>query len=282
MISIYNLKFGYKHKQLFDQLSLSMEPGQVYGLLGRNGAGKTTLLKLLTGLVFPNSGQVTVLGKHPSRRSPQLLTETVLIGEEQFMPRMRVKKYLSIYAPFYPKFDQDLFQELLREFDLEDAQHFSEMSFGEKKKVNIAFALATQSKILLMDEPTNGLDIPSKKQFRQTMARIITDNRLVVISTHQVKDIEGLVDNIAIIDNGKMLLQESIANIMECLSFSVQRREPKSEEILYYEWIPGGYFCLKKNENDNYTQEVELEMLFNAITSKPNTILPLLKTSMTK
>lgn len=279
MITISNLHFSYKRKKVFDQLDLDMQAGQIYGLLGRNGTGKTTLLKLLSGLLFPKEGKIEVMDFTPSERLPSLLSDTILIGEEQFIPRIPLKKYLSIYAPFYPRFDYDLFADLLKDFDLPETLHLGELSMGAKKKVHIAFGLATGSKILLLDEPTNGLDIPSKKQFRTIMSRVITDDRLVIISTHQVKDIEGLIDNITILENGHLMLQASLGDIMEKLSFELQRSVPSDDECLYYERVPGGYLCLTKNADAQYTQEVELEILFNAIISKPQNILPILKSS---
>lgn len=282
MIKIDNLDFSYKRQKVFDKFSLRMESGRVYGLLGTNGAGKTTLLKILAGLLYPNSGNVSVLGHQPKYREPKLLSEIIMTGEGQYVPNMSIKQFVRMYAPFYPNFDGALCEELMDEFKLSYDHQLRKLSFGEKKKVNIAFALATKCKVLLMDEPTNGLDIPSKRQFRQIMARTIQDDCLIIISTHQVKDIEGLVDTISLIEKGNLLLQASLDKIMEKLSFSTYFNEPAAGEVLYKERIPGGYICLEENTTQEFTQEIDLEILFNAINSNPEAILSIIQTPDSK
>ncbi len=184
MVEIQNLGFAYTKKNpLFRQLNLELLPGNIYGLLGRNGAGKTTLLKVMTGLVFPVSGSCYVVGHETQKRVPGCLEDICFIPEEYHLPSMRIESYVSINAPFYKRFDHEKLIWLLKEFELKEHQKLHQLSFGQKKKFLLAFGLSTSARLLLMDEPTNGLDIPSKSQFRRVLAASVNDDQCVLIST---------------------------------------------------------------------------------------------------
>jgi ABC-2 type transport system ATP-binding protein len=189
MIELSNLSFSYTRETLFSQLDLSLRPGNICGLLGKNGAGKTTLLKLLAGLLFPQKGKARIMGMRPNDRSPAFLQELSFLPEEFSLPSVSPKKYEQLYAPFYPRFRSALFSNYLSEFEIEPNQNLDRCSFGQKKKFLLAFGLSTDSRLTLLDEPTNGLDIPSKRQFRKALASVLTDDRLIVISTHQARDL---------------------------------------------------------------------------------------------
>ncbi len=197
MINIQTLDFAYrKQRSLFDTLSLSLKPGSITGLLGKNGAGKTTLLKLIAGLLYPRSGVIEVNGFHPKNREPSFLSEIFLVPEEFYLPSISITTYIKANSIFYPRFDHDLMQKLLIEFELAMDNSIHRLSYGQKKKFIVSFALATKCRVLILDEPTNGLDIPSKSIFRKVMAGNLDEDQLVLISTHQVKDVENLIDNI--------------------------------------------------------------------------------------
>lgn len=165
MIEIKNLSFQYGKKEIFSDLNLSIQAGNIYGLLGRNGAGKTTLLKLIAGLCFPKSGECELFGAASSMRLPSVLRETFFIPEEFSLPSIRINQYEERYTPFYPNFNKEEFQQYLNEFSLSEDAKLNKISYGQKKQFLIAFALASHCKLVIMDEPTNGLDIPSKKKF---------------------------------------------------------------------------------------------------------------------
>src|SRR6186713_469867 len=189
MISIQNLSFSYrKNKPLFEGLNLQLEAGHIYGLLGKNGAGKSSLLKQMAGLLFPQAGACKVMGYEARYRQPGFLSNLFMVPEEFYLPQVSIKSYLKTYAPFYPDFDNKAFNTYLTEFQIPLDQRLTEMSYGQKKKVLISFALAANTKVLIMDEPTNGLDIPSKSQFRKVIAAAVSDEKCIVISTHQVRD----------------------------------------------------------------------------------------------
>ena len=193
MISIDNLSFAYKKKPVFDGLNLEFKAGHVYGLLGRNGTGKTSLLRNIAGLLFPKKGSITVNGCTPSKRLPIFLEDVFMVPEEFYLPDIPIATYIKNYAPFYPRFDNDKFNKYISVFEIPADSTLQNMSYGQKKKVLLAFAVATNARVLLMDEPTNGLDIMSKSQFRKILAEALDEERCIIISTHQVKDLENLL-----------------------------------------------------------------------------------------
>jgi ABC-2 type transport system ATP-binding protein len=195
MIYIENLNFRYKRRPvLFDGMNLSLNSGRIYGLLGRNGAGKTTLLKIMMGMLFPKGGACRVLGYESRKRQPAMLADMMFVPEEFYAPEMTIRRYVDLYAPFYPAFSRDQFRVYLDELELTDGEHFNSFSLGQKKRAVLAFALAENTRVLLLDEPTNGLDIPAKAQFRRMLASVVADDKCVIISTHQVRDVEKLID----------------------------------------------------------------------------------------
>lgn len=267
MITVNNLSFGYsKQDKLFDQINLQLKQGTICGLLGKNGSGKTTLLKLMAGLIFPNEGSCLILNENPVQRRPIFLEEFYFLPEDLFVPAISVQQYIKFYSAFYSKFDPTFFNNALREFDLPQDKLLTTFSHGQKKKFLIAFGLATNAKICVLDEPTNGLDIPSKAQFRKLLASTITDERLFIISTHQVHDVENLIDSVVILDEGKIVLHQSLHDITKQLAFIQQPTEPNLTDCFYYEKYLGGYTALIANKQEHETQ-IDLEILFNAILS---------------
>ena len=266
MITIDNLDFAYpKQKALFKDLSLELMPGSITGLLGTNGAGKTTLLKLLSGLLFKSHGSIKVNKFHPQERSAEMLAEIYFLPEEYFLPQVKISNYVKAQSGFYPKFDYKKFTAILKDFNLETSSRIDKLSHGQKKKFLVSFALATNCSLLVLDEPTNGLDIPSKALFRRILAGSIDDNQLVIISTHQVKDVENLIDNIVILSDGKVVFHENTSTISEKLVFSTAR-DKDEETSIYSEAVPGGYKSISR-QNNGVASELDIELLFNAVNS---------------
>ncbi|MDD4713841.1 MAG: ABC transporter ATP-binding protein [Bacteroidales bacterium] len=272
MIELKNMNFAYsKKKKIFEDLSLNIEGGHIYGLLGKNGAGKTTLLKLMTGLRFPQSGSSTVFGIDTKKRSVKMLEEIYFLPEEIWLPDVRVDGYLKMYANSYPHFDHELFKRCLTEFEINPEDKMKKMSFGQRKKVAISFALSTQCKILIMDEPTNGLDIPSKGQFRKLAAEVISDDRCIILSTHQVRDLESLIDTVIILDESRILLNNTIEQICNKLLFKTLMTLEGQNDVIYSEFTPRGFLAVTPNMN-GMDSKVDLEVLFNMTTQNPNLI----------
>lgn len=260
MIKIENLTFGYHKTQLFDKLQLDLSAGRVYGLLGKNGVGKTSLLKLITGLMKPNSGNITVMNENPFDRNPSLLEEIFFIPDEFDLANLSIKKYAQIYGCFYPHFSQTEFVTFLKEFNVDEKINLTKMSLGQKKKAYISFALACNTKLLIMDEPTNGLDIPSKGSFRRIISSLAGDDRTIIISTHQVRDLEQLIDSLVILDNNEILINATINEITDKLSF---KHLEANEEALYSEQTVQGRWGITHNINGQETN-LDMELLFNA------------------
>ena len=266
MINIQNLHFSYKKKKVFDNLNLQLTPGHIYGLLGKNGTGKSTLLKNVAGLLYPRQGAVTVNGFVPGKRQPEFLKDVFMVPEEFYLPNIPLEAFVKIEAPFYPKFSNSQLQTYLRDFDVPQDSTLQNMSYGQKKKVLISFALATNAKVLLMDEPTNGLDIISKSQFRKVLASALDEERCIIISTHQVKDLENLIDRVTIIDEGKILFDQKVEDIMEKLSFRISSDEREAKDALYSESSLKGNVIV----TPNYEAEegkLDMELLYKAIVT---------------
>lgn len=275
MINFSKVDFWYGVGQpIFNQLDLNLEKGNIYGLLGKNGAGKTTLLRLIAGLLFPKGGDANVMGFEPSKRDPDMLEDLYFITEELHVPRMKIEQFVKFQAPFYPKFDRSMFDRFLRDFEIEPDRMLTNLSYGQKKKTMLAFGLATNTSLLILDEPTNGLDIPSKTQFRKVLTQAVSEERTVVISTHQVRDLANLMDPVIILDRGKILFQKSMEEISNKIQFNLVQSLTPPEGVLHAEQVPGGYMTLTKNENGRFTN-VEPESLFNAIVSRNPEILNL-------
>ncbi len=272
MLQINNISFGYNKKRgnLFSDFSLNLEAGNVYGLLGKNGAGKSTLIYLMTGLLTPQSGEAMMDGVNVRERLPKTMSDLFLVPEEFDLPRLSIKQYVSINAPFYPNFSMEDMQRYLEIFEMSDYidVNMHSMSMGQKKKVFMAFAFATNTRVLIMDEPTNGLDIPSKSQFRKLVTTGMSDDRMMLISTHQVRDISDILDHVVIIDNSKVLLNASFADVTNKLAFRPLRA---GDEPLFVVQSPFGPLAAVRAESGEETV-VDLEMLFNATLQNPAAI----------
>lgn len=272
MIEIQDVSFGYSRKKmLYKNLTLTLETGTIYGLLGKNGAGKSTLLKNLIGLLFPAKGKINVNSFEPRRRQPSFLQTIYFIPEEVYVPSLTIKGYRNLFAPFYPGFEDKKFSQYLKELDVKDEGKLNTLSFGQQKKFIIAFALACNTKVLLLDEPTNGLDIPSKIQFRKLIASVMNEGRTIVISTHQVRDLENLIDRIIIVDNGSLLLNASLGDISEKLCFKTVSEVNDPTRVLYAEDTLKGISVVQEN-TEGEDSKVNLEQLFNAVTENPEMI----------
>ncbi|MDC7125321.1 MAG: ABC transporter ATP-binding protein, partial [Spirochaetales bacterium] len=250
MLEVKNLEFSYAKKKLFDDLNLKIGSG-LYGLLGKNGAGKSSLLKLMSGELYPSAGCCSAMGFDASKRIPEMLSEIYFLPEEFAFPGITGNEYVKLYSPFYPRFSMEFFSDCVEEFDIDSGKKLGSMSYGQRKKFMISFGLASWSKILLLDEPTNGLDIPSKSQFRRLAAAGASDDRVILISTHQVRDVENLIDPVLIVDNGKIVFNHSMEEITDNISFRLLDEEPSGKNVIYYEKSLGGYFTAFAERSEN-------------------------------
>ena len=273
MITVENLSFLYRKSKraVLHDFSLSLEKGRVYGLLGKNGAGKSTLLYLMSGLLTPKSGKVVYHDVDVRRRLPITLQDMFLVPEEFDLPPVSLISYIELNSPFYPRFSKEDMVKYLHYFEMDINIDLGALSMGQKKKVFMSFALATNTSLLLMDEPTNGLDIPGKSQFRKFIASGMTDDKPILISTHQVRDIDKVLDHVLIMDNSRVLLNESTMSICDKLFFTESENRELLQSSLFSTPSIQGNFLLLPNESGE-DSEINLELLFNATLAVPERI----------
>ena len=269
-IEAADLCFGYKGGMLFNGLNLRMSRGRIYGLLGLNGAGKTSLMKLLTGLLFADSGEIRVMDHNPALRRPDMLSRIFMLPEELNAPSISEKEYVRSNAAFYPKFNSSRFERFLGEFEVPRGKKLSKLSYGQKKKFLLSFGLACGAEFLVLDEPTNGLDIPSKGLFRRLVAEALSEDQIFVISTHQVRDVDSLIDPITILHEGRVLFEHSLAEVYSRISMTRSLTAPAadSEGLIYSEAAVGGYWSVWRGASED-GGPVDLEVLFNTAVSRP-------------
>lgn len=273
MLHVENISFGYHkgRKNVLSDFSLSLETGRIYGLLGRNGAGKSTLLYLMSGLLTPRQGRVVYRGVDVRRRLPVTLEDMFLVPEEFDLPAISLVSYIELNSKFYPRFSKEDMVKYLHFFEMDLDMNLGALSMGQKKKIFMSFALAANTSLLLMDEPTNGLDIPGKSQFRKFLASGMSDEKTIVISTHQVRDIDKVLDHVLIMDNSRVLLNESTTSICDKLFFVESDDRELAKDALYaLPSVQGNYLMLPNSLG--VESEINLELLFGATLAEPDKI----------
>lgn len=275
MLNIQNLSFRYPRRSqaVLDDFSLKIDNGGIYGLLGPNGAGKSTLLYLISGLLTPKTGEVKFSGVNTRLRLPETLNDIFIVPEELTLPAVKLDSYVKMNAPFYPRFSYEDLQRHLATFEVGDIARYklSSLSMGQKKKIFMSFALACNTSLLLMDEPTNGLDIPGKAAFRRFIASSASDDKIIVISTHQVRDIDRILDHVIIMDEHRLLLNESINAITDRLAFLATADKDLIARALVAQPGIGGAQIVIENDGSLDT-EVNLESLFELATTRRDII----------
>ena len=268
MIEVKDLTYRYagSRRKVFDGFSMAFAENKIYGLLGKNGTGKSTLLYLISGLLRPEGGSIRFDGMETSRRLPDFLKEVFLVPEEYDLPNLSLKEHVRMMAAFYPRFSEEVLRQCLRDFEMEEEPDLKALSMGQKKKVYMSMALAAGTRLLLMDEPTNGLDIPSKSLFRKVVANNMADDRTLIISTHQVHDVESLLDHILILDEQRLLLDSSVADLTARYWFGYLSPSETDSRVLYAEPTLQGNASMRLRETSEVETPLNLELLFNAVT----------------
>lgn len=262
MIEIKDLAFSYGKTPILKSITTTLEEGRIYGLLGENGVGKTTLLTLLCGLKKVCSGSITTDGENPFDRTPTLLQNQFYLPDEVLPVAMKAECFAKERGAFWPDYDHSKFLEIMKEFENDPAKKMNQMSAGQLKKTYISLALACGCKYIFMDEPTNGLDIPSKTQFRSAIMKYTSDDSTIVISTHQVRDLENIIDPIIILDRQDVLLNATVEEITSKLYFDYGTQLHR--ESLYSEQLPGGFIQVYPNTTGE-DSKINVEALFNAV-----------------
>ena len=272
MLKVEEMAFSYRRNEyLLNKINFEITPGGVYGLLGKNGSGKSTLLYLMTGLMFPHIGTVTIDGIPAGKRLPRTMQNIYLLPEEYDLPAVSIERYVKNNAPFSPMFNREQFDNFLQIFELPQVKDLSQYSMGQKKKFLVSFALATNTPLLFMDEPTNGLDIPSKSQFRKAIALGMSDERSIIISTHQVRDLESMIDRVLVLHDNSIMLNESVMRIADRMEFVRTTSKEDLQGCIYSTFTPQGFVGVRPNV-DGVDSLVDLEVLFNSIITNPDVV----------
>ena len=268
MIDVKDISFKYagQRRLVFDHFSLQLEDNRIYGLLGKNGMGKSTLLYLIAGLLRPTAGSVCVDTVDAHERKAEMLQQMFLVPEEYDLPSMTLARYARLLEGFYPSFSHEVLKRCLSDFELDTDLHLQSLSMGQTKKVYMSLALAANTRYLLMDEPTNGLDIPSKSQFRKVVAENMSDDRTLIISTHQVHDVESLLDHILILTERELLLNAPVAELQERYAFGLRMPQEMDDSVVYAEPSLQGNAVMMRRTPDMPETQLNLELLFNAVT----------------
>lgn len=276
MIEIDNVsyRYGFKRPFVLDNFSMHINEPGIYGLLGPNGAGKSTLLYLIMGALQTTNGTVKLMGRDSSKRYAEVLNRVFMVPEEVSLPPIKLGRYTSLLSKLYPDFNHELMRDCLTQFGMDtDNIRLSALSMGQKKKVIISTAIASCTPLLLMDEPTNGLDIQSKAIFRRLIAQHIGDERILVISTHQVRDLENLLDHILIMSARRVQLDATITDIQRRLRFA--RNIDTAEAATALTALPtasGADAMFVNSDPDGDPTEVNLELLFDYTLRHPEEI----------
>ena len=274
MITIKKLGFSYDEHVVLKDISMELQEGKIYGLLGENGVGKTTLLTLLAGLKKVDDGMLEIDGQKPFNREPSFLSNIYYLPDEVPAPRRKAIDFAIDHGQYWTNFNAQKFSEIMKVFDTDQNQRMDQMSYGQLKKTFISFALACNTKYLFMDEPTNGLDIPSKAQFRKAVSKYTSDDSTLLISTHQARDLEAIIDPIIILDRRDVLMNASLDEIAEKLYFDYS--SDVDPDALYQEMVPGGNIQVLRNTT-GAESKVNIEALFNAALLHKNEIKEMFK-----
>ena len=267
MIEVKDVSFKYAGSkvQVFTGFNLKMGAGKVYGLLGKNGTGKSTLLYLIAGLLRPQRGSVSMDGVDTAGRRVETLREMFIVPEEFYLPDVSLDAYVRTNAPFYPRFSREVLDRCLADFGLGGRLRLGSLSMGQKKKVYMSFALAAGTRLVLMDEPTNGLDIPSKGIFRRVVAQCMAADRTLVVSTHQVHDVEQLLDHLVVISTDGLLLDASVADVCSRYSFELRQPGGPQDGVVYSEPTLQGNAVIARRADGAPETQLNLELLFEAV-----------------
>lgn len=278
MISLSKVFFRYARSSskpwVLEDVNLDVEAGHIYGLLGKNGVGKSTLFRLIAGLNPPNVGDISTLSYKPFDRRVPMLSDMFLVPEDIYFPPMTMSSYARTYGPFYPHFSHEDLKAYATQLEVDVSVRLDKLSMGQRKKSFIAFALACHTRLLLMDEPTNGLDIPSKSVFRRILAKEMTEDRVIIISTHQVRDLDGLIDAVIIMDERQIRLSETAENLEKLLYFGEIDANAKA---IFAEMLPNSRVGVTARNSDTPKSKIDWELFFTASLENPTGLKAALK-----
>jgi ABC-2 type transport system ATP-binding protein len=218
VVDVSGLSRSFRDTKALDDLSLSAEEGLVYGLVGANGAGKTTLIKHLLGLLKAERGSVRVFGRDPVRHPVEVLGRIGYLSEERDLPEwMRIHELLRYTRAFHPRWDEVYAKELLDTFGLDANKKVKDLSKGMRAQAGLIAAVAHRPELLLLDEPSTGLDAIVRKDILNAVIRMVADEgRTVIFSSHLLDEVEQMSDYVFMMDQGRLVLEGPLDHVKEC------------------------------------------------------------------
>ena len=276
ILTMKNLSKSFGRKKVLEDFNLSLEQGKVYGLLGINGEGKTTLIRMIMGVIPSDNGEILFKNKKISFRDDSYKKEIGFIAEESiFYSWMSIKELLSFNASFYPKWNTRKVNDYLEKYSLEPKTKIRHLSRGMKLKLGLIVTLASEPELLILDDPTSGLDVPTRHDFLKEIIKELSEaGTTILFSTHIVHEIEGIIDNLGILRYGRLILDEDFHDLKN----SIKRVLLTSEDSLEDKITIDGIITQKINETQcemvvypwNEEKKKEIEALnFTNLEVKP-------------
>lgn len=253
VLEVENLSKKYKGFSI-QNISFQLEEGFILGLVGRNGAGKTTLMKCIQNIVPHTSGTIRIAGIDVKKDEIRAKQQVGFVMEHPFFERMSLSCNVSMLSRFYPNFDSNLFESYMKRFELDASKEYGQLSKGMQTKFQLSFALSRKPKLLIMDEPTGGLDPIFRREFLTILQEVAdTHNVGIIISTHITSDLDKIADYIALIDDGELIFYKT------------------KEELLSEYWlVKGNKELLKKIPNSTFVSIRKHNLGFEALTCQRN------------
>lgn len=263
MIELSDVSYWYEPgKEVLRNISANIAGGRIYGLLGLNGTGKTTLLKLLSGLLFPKQGRITIDGENIVLRNVSTLMKVVFMPAELDFRDETAGKYVSMNSVFYPSFSREVLEDSLDKFGIGSPElSLKELSLGQKHKFMFAFLLSLGTEFLFLDEPLNGMDIPSRNTFRKLLFRHLREDQTAIISTHVTADLSNIITDVLIIREDGSLFCASLEDLSHRYIYGIAASDTGA---VYAENCAEGYRVIRQNDGEPES-EIPVDILFNAV-----------------
>jgi len=219
-LQIQQLNKNFPGKKVLNNINLDIKKGRIYGLLGPNDSGKTTLLRIISGLIKPSQGLLTIDSFEPSKVTKEFVS---YMPTENFFPSwMKVKDSINFYEDFYPDFDLEKCSYLLKEESINSDEKINILSTGMKEKLKVILTLSREASLFLLDEPFNGIDTMSKDSIKKIIKRISNKENTIIITSHLIDELETLLDDVIILNHGKIVLDSSVESLKKEGNISIK------------------------------------------------------------
>lgn len=272
-----SLRYG-KESPVLEELSLRMDGGGIVGLCAPNGVGKTSLLKMLMGLRYPTTGSLKVMGYDPTQRPTALLEQAYFLPADPNLPAWTPRKIGKVLGSFYPNFDPEIYQECIDDFQVDPDRVLSKLSFGQQRRVQLAFALGVRTPLLLLDEPTIGLDVNGKDQFRRSLIKATEAGQTVILATHLLNEVGPVLDQLLVLHQRQVWAHVNLEEANKIYSYHHSSYPPPEGTNSFGRRVPGGWHIVRADGGPSSAQP-DLETLYLGLTDG-NLVDPTFKSSI--